>query len=183
MASVRLCSHPPNPRFFCRGPARAWSAHQDDRPQGPHRRCVQEEGLDIFAYVATSDMLPQRAGSTVRAVYAFLRECLHAVGHTSGEISHPSISSPPLPLVLNTLLFSFPIGCLNSLSDKRVSESHTTHESTRTRLERDGSGAPGSRDSLGLSHTGVLNSEHVAWLWGSIRTTVHALLHDPSYIY
>ena len=82
---------PAQPFFFCRGPARAWSAHQDDRPQGPHRRCVQEEGLDIFAYVATSDMLPQRAGSTVRAVYAFLRECLTRLG-APGDITPLALS-------------------------------------------------------------------------------------------
>merc|ERR1711865_244620 len=42
------------PRAPQEDPCPPWSAHQDDRPQGPHRRCVQEEGLDIFAYVATT---------------------------------------------------------------------------------------------------------------------------------
>merc|ERR1711998_296726 len=35
------------------GPSRARSAHEDDRPQGPHRRCVQEEGL-VTTLVLTS---------------------------------------------------------------------------------------------------------------------------------
>lgn len=29
-----------------RGSARAWPAHKDHGPQGPHRRCRQEKGLD-----------------------------------------------------------------------------------------------------------------------------------------
>ena len=39
-----------------RGPARAWPADEDHRPQGPHRRCVQEEGLDFIS-------LARRCGS------------------------------------------------------------------------------------------------------------------------
>ena len=172
MASVRLCSRPPNPRFFCRGPARAWSAHQDDRPQGPHRRCVQEEGLDIFAYVATSDMLPQRAGSTVRAVYAFLRECLYAVGRTWRY--HPSCSlSSPLPPVLNTLLFSLflPLSKTKiSILSQRVNHIHESHSRLAARAHS--------------AVQGMLNSGHVAAAqWESIRTTVHVLLLDPSHIY
>ena len=29
--------------FFSQGPAYSWSAHQDNRPQGKDRGCVQEE--------------------------------------------------------------------------------------------------------------------------------------------
>ena len=151
MASVRLCSHPPNPRFFCRGPARAWSAHQDDRPQGPHRRCVQEEGLDFFAYVATSDMLPQRAGSTVRAVYAFLRECL-VRGWAHLEISPLLLSLFTTPTCIKYTTFSRSYRCLNSLSV--LARERITHEWSR----------------LGHSHAaqGVLNSGHVGTVCGRV---------------
>ena len=52
---------PAMPLLPRRGPARAWPADEDHGPQGPHRRCVQEEGLDAI----TCTLLPQGAGGTI----------------------------------------------------------------------------------------------------------------------
>ena len=55
-----VCLLSPTLSLSCRGPARAWPADQDDRPQGPHRRCVQEEGLDLLLTLLLRQAIAER---------------------------------------------------------------------------------------------------------------------------
>jgi len=64
------------PYFFLRrGPPRAWPAYEDHRPQGPHRRCVQEEGIEEPPTAGIQGAAIGAVGSLLRGVGGRCRWC------------------------------------------------------------------------------------------------------------
>ena len=134
-----------------RGSARAWPAHKDHGPQGPHRRCRQEKGLDErhhYLRRGRGEGVSRRAGERCRvrthASTAMRSFQPSAISHAACYASERGIPS----LVVCDLVGC--IICILSFSESCVRLIECDISRFRRRVTGRGTGAPRSRPACRL---------------------------------